>query len=125
MAKEHFKQLGAHGSEKDAQAGVARCCIAAGDYGQARQHLTELWEFCQQQGASGLEFPVLAYQTCENGFVFLGDHAAAATAVENGYQEVMARASRIDDPAWKESFLNNVPEHRAIIQMWQSNSCSS
>jgi hypothetical protein len=30
-------------------------------------------------------------------------------------------AGKISDPEWRKSFLENVPEHRAIIEMWERN----
>jgi hypothetical protein len=40
-------------------------------------------------------------------------------AIEDGYAELMVRAGKIDDSIWRQSLLNNVPEHREIIEMAQ------
>jgi hypothetical protein len=31
----------------------------------------------------------------------------------------MARAEKISDPEWHNAFLSDVPEHRAIVEMWE------
>jgi hypothetical protein len=33
-----------------------------------------------------------------------------------GYRDLTARAERISDPACRQSFLDNIPENRAIIE---------
>jgi len=32
---------------------------------------------------------------------------------------LMERADKISDPDWRKSFLENVPEHLALIEMWE------
>ena len=31
----------------------------------------------------------------------------------------MERAEKISDPEWRKSFLENIPEHRALVDMWE------
>lgn len=51
-------------------------------------------------------------------------HAPATSwrALETGYREWMTRAEKIGDPDWRKSFLENVSEHRAIVEMWERTS---
>jgi len=39
--------------------------------------------------------------------------------VEAGYRELTARAEKISNAEWRKSFLENVPEHRTIVEMWE------
>jgi hypothetical protein len=66
-----------------------------------------------------MEFPVLAYQTCADLFAAVGDAERSQTAIEKGYGELLDRAERIGDEAWRSAFLENVPEHRSIIEKWR------
>jgi hypothetical protein len=66
-----------------------------------------------------MEFPILAYQTCADLFAAVGDVERSRVAIEKGYRELLDRAERIGDPAWRFSFLENVPEHRTITERWR------
>jgi hypothetical protein len=66
-----------------------------------------------------MEFPVWAYRVCAEVFDTLGDLTCARAAVEAGYAELMQRAARISEPEWRASYLENVPEHRAMGAMWE------
>jgi hypothetical protein len=80
--------------------------------------VTELWNALATGAAKG-EFPLLSYQTCADLFDALGDAEQARAAIEAGYRELMARAKKISDPEWRKAFLNDVPEHRAMVEMWE------
>ena len=64
-----------------------------------------------------MEFPTRAYLTCADVFEALGEAEPAHAAIEAGYHEVIRRADRISNADWRESFLDRVPEHRAIIDL--------
>ena len=61
----------------------------------------------------------MSYQTCADIFDALGEGEQARAAVEAGHRELMARAEKISDSEWRRAFLNDVPEHRAIVEMWE------
>jgi hypothetical protein len=124
-ARNHFDEawrgldaLGMPGSGQDALAGLARSSILVGDAGQALEYAGRVWEYLGQHGSQGLEFPVLGYYTCVQVFSTLGDTGREAEAIQQGYQEMLARAEKISDPAWQKAFLENIPEHRAIARSW-------
>lgn len=70
-------------------------------------------------GTKGLESPTWAYQTCADIFDALSAPDQARAAVEAGYRELMERAAKIDDPEWRKSLLENIAEHRAVIELWE------
>jgi hypothetical protein len=39
--------------------------------------------------------------------------------LEAGYRDLMARADKFTDPEWRQSFLDNIPEHRALVAQWE------
>ena len=65
-----------------------------------------------------MEFPVRAYVTCVEAFAASGDAAQAHQATEAGYAELMVRAKKISRVEWVQSFLYNIPEHRALNELW-------
>ncbi len=117
-AEEVFTRTGACGFAIDALVGLARCALVQGKLEQARRHAMAVWDHLDEQGAKGLEFPILAYHVCAQAFDALGEPERARAAVEVGYRELMAHAAKISDVAWRDSFLENVPEHRAVIEKW-------
>jgi hypothetical protein len=42
---------------------------------------------------------------------------AAKQAVRDAVKRLRKLASTIDDPNWRESFLNRIPEHRRILEL--------
>lgn len=118
-ARDTLVQIGVQGCADDATAGMVRCLLAEGRVDEARQEAVPLWEHLSNRGPGGMEFPVRAYLTCADLFAAIGDRAGARTAIERGYRELLARADRIGDEAWRTSFLESVPEHRAITERWR------
>jgi hypothetical protein len=49
----------------------------------------------------------------------LDDPATSRAALEAGYGELMACADKISRPEWRKLFLENMPERRAIVEMWE------
>jgi class 3 adenylate cyclase/tetratricopeptide (TPR) repeat protein len=110
-------QRGAHPSAAASLAGLARCAFAQGDLDTSRRHAFELWGYLQTHGSKGMDMPIWAYQTCADIFDALGEPEPARLAVEAGFRDLMERTEKISDPEWRKSFLENIPEHRALIEM--------
>jgi len=117
QARRLFDQIGARGYNCDALAGLARCLLAQGQIAEALQHTDVVWDYLQTS-SQGMEFPILAYQTCADVFDKSGASEKAAMALQAGFRTLMERADKISDPTWRKSFLENVPEHRAIVEKW-------
>lgn len=118
-ATEMLRQADATSHSIDAVAGRARCARSQGDLAGAQRLAGEVWHYLRQSGASGLEFPLLAYESCARIFDVAGDETLFRATVEAGYDELKARADRISDGEWRDAFLNKVPEHRMLIEMWR------
>lgn len=63
-----------------------------------------------------MEFPLMAYLACGKAFETCGKDGDAKTALKMGYDELMTRAEKISDESWRKSFLENIPEHRQLIE---------
>ena len=113
-----FIKLGVPGYAADARAGMARCALALGDREAASRHAEDVWAHLQGNGSRGMEFPINGYLTCVQVFKGLGQLEKSHTALEQGYQELHQRANKISDPHWRSSYLENIPEHQAILDAW-------
>ena len=110
--------VGARGYAMDAVAGLARCALALHDREEAALHTAELWNYLRLQDAHGMEFPIWAYVTCAQAFAALDEPDKARQAIEEGYRELLRRADKIGEIRWGQSFLDNVPEHRMLVELW-------
>ena len=107
--------IGVPGYANDALAGQIRCLLALGRLEEARASNEELWQRLSEGGGEGMEFSILAYETCANLFEASGDSAQSLLAIERGCAELGARAERIGDLTWRLAFLENVPEHHRFV----------
>lgn len=114
-AHQQLETLGVHGFAVDAQAGLARCYAALGQWDEARASAERVWAAVSEHGAQGLEFAAWAFLTCAEVFEAVGDRSRARAALDAGERELRARANQIGDTHWRAAFLENVPEHRALL----------
>jgi hypothetical protein len=112
-----FDEIGARSFAADARAGLARSQLQLNQMKEAQQLVSEVWNYLQQHGPQGLEFPIRAYLTCAEVFTASGAAQLAQTALAAGQRELQARAAKISDTAWRQSFLENIPEHRTLSQL--------
>jgi hypothetical protein len=63
--------------------------------------------------------PGSIYRSCAETFNALGEEENALMVIENAHQALIEMADMIDNPAWRQSFLENVPDNRAIMEMWE------
>jgi tetratricopeptide (TPR) repeat protein len=118
-------KIGAPGNVNDAEAGIARCLLVLNDLEAAQRHAAPLWDYLQGQFSGGMEFPLLGYETCADVFAAAGQASLVRRVVEAGHGELMARANRISLLERRQSFLEQVPEHRRIQARWQQNTETS
>ena len=119
LASQTFFEMDYPGNIQDAQAGLARAHLQLGQIEEADRIAQSVWNYLLQQGAQGLEFPVLAFLTCAQVFQAAGD-VRAATAAQHGHRYLIERADKLSDPEWRRSLQENVPEHRIVTQLWQA-----
>jgi tetratricopeptide (TPR) repeat protein len=117
-AKKFLSELELHGNSQDAQAGMARCALEGDQLEEAQEYVTELWEYLNHSEEKNMELPVWAYLTCASVYEASGDEAKARAAIKGGHQQLMSLADKIGDPEWRKSFLENVPEHRELLKLW-------
>jgi predicted ATPase/class 3 adenylate cyclase len=114
-AQAAFKLLGATAQMLDAQAGLARLALQRGDLPQAKQCASQINAYLKEHGPQGLELPILTYLTCARVFQEMGDALQLNQVLDQGRRELQTRLDRISDAGWREIFLEEVPENRALM----------
>jgi tetratricopeptide (TPR) repeat protein len=117
-ASEILSEANLQAFAQDSLAGLARCQLAQGDQEGASHTAEQVWAYLQKGGGKGLELPINAYLTCATVFEKLREPDKAKEVIEAGYQELIEQATKISDAAWCASYMDNVPEHRAIQELW-------
>lgn len=117
-AVDMFNKIGAISYANDALTGLARCSMASGDLNTAEGYISRVCDYLKTNGAVGMELPIWSYKTCAEIYYALDMADRAQQAVKDGYNELTDRADLISDREWREAFLMNVPDHKAIIDLW-------
>ncbi|HRI18736.1 MAG TPA: hypothetical protein PL196_09455, partial [Burkholderiaceae bacterium] len=102
-----------HGVRHDARAGRARAALAQGDTAAAVAHEQQLLDL-RAAGRSwdGADSRLILW-TCHTVLMQAGD-SRAAELLAAARVELEARAATINDATLRDSFVANVPHHRAI-----------
>ena len=101
-------------------AGLARVALAQGDPAGAQARIEELWPILESNPyLDGAEAPMRALLTAYRVLHAAGDGRAQGL-LTGAYHTLQGRAARITDEALRRSFLENVPEHREIVTLWQA-----
>jgi tetratricopeptide (TPR) repeat protein len=115
---EAFLNMDFKANASDSLAGISRCSLNLVQLDEAMQSAEELWSYLKKNGSSGMELPILSYLTCADVFREVEDTEKSAAATHEGYEVLMEMANKISDPDMRRSFLENVPEHRTMVEMW-------
>jgi hypothetical protein len=70
-------------------------------------------------GAGASADAKLVLLTCHQVLACAGDPRALAL-LDSAHALLQSRAATINDPALRESFLTQIPEHREILAAWQN-----
>jgi tetratricopeptide (TPR) repeat protein len=103
----------------ESTAGLAACAIQQGQLDEARKYANETWDYLKEHGWLGMDKPAPVYRSCAETFEALGDMENFKTVIESAHQLLMEAVDTINVPEWRHSFLENVPDHRAIMEMWE------
>ncbi len=101
------------------EAGLAQVYLAQGDCNQALAHVETILAYLADHPAlegSIDRYPV--FMTCYQVLVAAED-PRAQEVLEAGYNLLMDRAAKIEDPTTRRSFLENVPVNREIVEIWE------
>lgn len=119
-ARDRYLRIGVAPLRMEGQAVEARCILALGRREQARQLATEVWAHLRERGSEGMDFPSRVYICIADVLAAVGAPGISSQEViESGYRDLMQRAEKLSDEAWRQSFLENVAENREIIERWK------
>jgi eukaryotic-like serine/threonine-protein kinase len=99
--------------------GLAACSVMQGQLDEARQEVGEAWDYLKEHGWIGMANPVMVYRACAETFDALGEAESAQAVIESAHQALLDYAEKINVPAWRQSFIENVPDNRAMMEMWE------
>ena len=106
-----------HGNRHNALAGRVRVALARGDTAKAMDHVeTLLVRRAGGESWNGADARLVLW-TCYRFLAHTGD-PRAAELLASAYAELQTRAATIGDSMLRASFLNSVPYHRAIAEVW-------
>ena len=101
--------------QHDASAGLARVALAQDDVMGAMQAIEGLLQHLHESSTlKGTEAPHLIRLSCHEVLARAGD-ARAPKLLAHAQAELLIVALTITDPELRHSFLNNIPEHQAIM----------
>jgi class 3 adenylate cyclase/tetratricopeptide (TPR) repeat protein len=103
----------------EAKSGLGACSLMQGELDQARACVHESWDYLREHGWIGMNDPGMAYLRCAETFDALGEAEELQAVLEAGHRAFMDVAETIEIPAWRKSFIENVPENRAFMEMWE------
>jgi len=112
-----LEEIGATSYAMDARAGLARCLLGEKKYEVAKGLADTIWGFLSASQAQGLELLFLAYLTCYRVYQKLGDEQTAHEVLVIANQVLDERASQIGEEQWRNSYLENVPEHQQLKEI--------
>ena len=100
-------------------AGQAACAVQQGQLDEAGKYTHEVWDFLKENGIVGLNRSGMAYRLLAETFDALGEAENARAVIESGHQALIEVLETIGIPEWRQSFLENVPDNRALMEMWE------
>ena len=118
-ASELALSLGLADQACESAVGLAACAILQGQLDEARKYVNKAWDYLKEHGWTGMSSPGRVFRACAETFDALGEVENAQAVLESGHQALMEVADKINVPAWRQSFLENVPENRAVMEMWE------
>ena len=100
-------------------AGLAACALMQAQLEEAGRYIHESWDYLKEHGIVSISRPGMVYRTCAEVFDALGETENLQAVLESAHQAFMDVADTINVPEWRQSFLENVPDNRALMEMWE------
>jgi tetratricopeptide (TPR) repeat protein len=108
---------GQEGAVLDPLSGLLRIAVQAGDRERAGARLADLLERIERQGVEGVEHTARLYLALIRAHRLLDDETGANRWLREGIDFLQRRAAKLTDPALRVSYLENVPAHRALLNL--------
>ncbi len=103
----------------ESASGLALAAVMQGQIEEARHYVHSAWEFLREHGWARMGNPGKVYLNLAEAFDALGEEENLRTVLEVAHREFMDVSQKINVPAWRQSFLEGVPENRTLLEMWE------
>jgi hypothetical protein len=103
----------------EAIAGLAGTKWKQGEGTSALSLVEQVLDYLAYQPLEGVDEPIQIYLTCYHVLRGLGDDLRAGDVLQQAHNRLMVNAEKIVDPAIRATYLENVPSHRALMQLWK------
>ena len=114
-----YRELGRPTMPPEPLAGLARLALGRGALDAARGHIDEIVAHLDGGGSvDGTEDPLWIFLTCHH-VLAAAEHERSAEFLRHAHGVLMERAAALADTE-RESFLGQVPSHRAIVTAWSA-----
>jgi tetratricopeptide (TPR) repeat protein len=113
------QQSDSNAFSSEARAGLAACALAQDKLEPARRYAHEVWNYIKEHWYMRLNNPRWVFRTIADTFDALGETEDLEAVLASAHQALLELAKKIDEPEWRQSFLENVPENRALLEMWE------
>ncbi len=124
IAAQHFERARAlavqaqAADQHEAGAGLARAALAQGDRVTALREVEQLiGPACSGDIAADSPTSRIVELSCYQVLAQAGDPRAAVW-LARAHEALQAEAAALPDAGWRQSFLQNIPQHRAIVAAW-------
>jgi DNA-binding SARP family transcriptional activator/predicted ATPase len=107
------REMGHPHEATEAQAGLARVCLAGGDPARAMGQVEDILTYLESGTLEGTEQPLLVYLSCYRVLQAVDD-PRAKKVLDEAVHLLQDIAAKITDDDLRHSFLQDVPAHREI-----------
>ncbi len=112
-------EMGEFNTCMETRAGLARLYLAQGKLALALQQVEEILAYLQNNSLNGTDEPFRIYWTCCEVLKKAGD-VRRGPLLNQARQLLLQQADRMQDPALRRSFLENVTIHARLLAMAQA-----
>ncbi|HZU87027.1 MAG TPA: tetratricopeptide repeat protein, partial [Anaerolineaceae bacterium] len=118
------REVGEHNLALEALSGLVRVSLYNGDISTAHHTAQELYQAIQNVTLDGMVEPFRCYLTIYQAMHAAGDEQAREVLC-TAHQLLHERAAKILDPEQQRMFLENVPAHRQILELFAATRAGS
>lgn len=118
QAFERYGRLELQHKAAEPLAGLARLALQQGDMAAAQRYVDRILPLLREHVQVGLDEPFLIYLTCYRVLTANND-PQAISSLQMGYDLLQSYMSKLEDPSTQQSFAQDVPIHRQLIQTYR------
>jgi predicted ATPase/class 3 adenylate cyclase len=112
------RDLGEENMAMESLAGLTRIALAQEDLVRAGTYVEEILDHLETGTLDGTYEPFRVYLTCYRALEASKD-SRAAEVLATTHSLLQERAAKIEDDEMRRSFLENVPAHRELVEVWK------